>query len=78
VCFELAGITRAPICLVCIAGKKFGVTDFINPADCEKPLPEVIKEMTDGGVDYAFECTGCEGMISIAFESCQNVRWLLF
>jgi Zn-dependent alcohol dehydrogenase len=57
---------------VCIAGKKFGVTDFINPADCEKPLPEVIKEMTDGGVDYAFECTGCEGMISIAFESCQN------
>ncbi|CAM6070149.1 unnamed protein product [Sphagnum tenellum] len=52
--------------------KKFGVTDFINPADCEKPLPEVIKEMTDGGVDYAFECTGCEGMISTAFESCQN------
>jgi Zn-dependent alcohol dehydrogenase len=78
VCFELAGITKAAICRVCTAGKKFGVTDFINPADYEKPLPEVIKEMTDGGVDYAFECTGCEGMISTAFESCQNVRWLFF
>ncbi|RZC64421.1 hypothetical protein C5167_008111 [Papaver somniferum] len=75
-------------------GKKFGVTDFINPKDCgEKPVSEVrvrdleymdlkmsfynkknnlallefckcyidyhvIKEMTDGGADYCFECIG--------------------
>lgn len=36
--------------------EKMGATDFVNPKDYEKPIQEVIVEMTDGGVDYSFEC----------------------
>ncbi|KAI3976378.1 hypothetical protein MKX01_021894 [Papaver californicum] len=56
-------------------GKKFGVTDFINPKDCgEKPVSEVIKEMTDGGADYCFECIGLASLMNDAFTSCRAVR----
>lgn len=40
--------------------KKFGATEFVNPAQ----LPEGVKsqdhlvEITDGGLDYTFDCTG--------------------
>ncbi|XXG86453.1 hypothetical protein AAC387_Pa11g1347 [Persea americana] len=38
-------------------GKIFGLTDFINRADCgEKAVSEVIMEMTNGDADYCFEC----------------------
>ncbi|XP_041021658.1 alcohol dehydrogenase-like 2 isoform X1 [Juglans microcarpa x Juglans regia] len=52
-------------------GKKFGVTDFVNPATCtaEKPVSEVIKEMTDGGADYCFECIGLASIMQDAFKS---------
>ncbi|KAG9451430.1 hypothetical protein H6P81_011395 [Aristolochia fimbriata] len=52
------------------AGKKLGVTHFVNPGDCgEKPISEVIKEMTDGGADYCFECIGLASVMSDAFTS---------
>lgn len=38
--------------------KKFGVTEFVNPKDYSKPIQEVLVEMTNGGVDYSFECVG--------------------
>lgn len=38
--------------------REFGATDVINPADPGKPIQEVLVEMTDGGVDYSFECVG--------------------
>ncbi|MDD9177132.1 zinc-binding dehydrogenase, partial [Aliivibrio sp. S2TY2] len=38
--------------------KKLGATDCINPTNFDKPIQEVIVEMTDGGVDYSFECIG--------------------
>lgn len=38
--------------------REFGATDVINPADRNKPIQEVLVEMTDGGVDYSFECVG--------------------
>ncbi|CAM6084752.1 unnamed protein product [Calypogeia fissa] len=53
-------------------GKKFGVTDFLNPKNFEKPIDEVIKEMTNGGVDYAFECAGVPSLMKTAFDSCRN------
>ncbi|KAB1220915.1 Alcohol dehydrogenase 1 [Morella rubra] len=54
--------------------KKFGVTEFVNPKDHDKPVQEVIAEMTDGGVDRAVECTGSiQAMIS-AFE-CVHDGW---
>ena len=36
---------------VCVmAAKKLGVTDFVNPREHEKPVQQVIAEMTGGGV----------------------------
>ncbi|KAI3842399.1 hypothetical protein MKW92_047558 [Papaver armeniacum] len=53
-------------------GKKFGVTDFINPMDYgEKRVSEVIKEMTDGGADYCFECIGLASVMNDAITSCR-------
>lgn len=49
--------------------KKFGGTKFINPRKYDKPIQEVIIEMTDGGVDFAFECTGNTGVMRSAVES---------
>ncbi|KAH9610981.1 hypothetical protein KSS87_002809 [Heliosperma pusillum] len=56
------------------AAKNFGVTDFVNPKDHDKPVQEVIAEMTNGGVDRSIECTGnVQAMIS-AFE-CVHDGW---
>jgi len=38
--------------------KQFGATDFVNPSEYEKPIQDVLLEMTDGGLDYTFECIG--------------------
>ncbi|GJX79968.1 alcohol dehydrogenase 2-like protein [Tanacetum coccineum] len=46
----------------------------VNPKDYEKPVQEVIAEMTNGGVDRSVECTGhIDAMIS-AFE-CVHDGW---
>ncbi|KAK4434221.1 Alcohol dehydrogenase-like 5 [Sesamum alatum] len=51
-------------------GKKFGVTDFINPNFCtEKTVCQVIQEMTGGGADYCFECIGLVSLMQDAFNS---------
>ncbi|XP_044510564.1 alcohol dehydrogenase-like 2 [Mangifera indica] len=51
-------------------GKKFGVTDFINPGALgDKTVSQVIKEMTAGGADYCFECIGLASVIEEAFSS---------
>ncbi|KAL6854340.1 hypothetical protein ACP4OV_019243 [Aristida adscensionis] len=50
-------------------GREMGVTDFINSKACGKPVHEIIKEMTDGGVDYSFECTGILDVLREAFVS---------
>lgn len=38
--------------------KTFGATEFVNPKDHSKPIQEVLKDLTDGGVDFALECVG--------------------
>lgn len=39
--------------------KQFGCTDVVNPKDYpDKSIQAVIIELTDGGVDYSFECIG--------------------
>ncbi|CAN6475756.1 unnamed protein product [Victoria cruziana] len=49
--------------------KKFGCTEFLNPKDFDRPIQQVISELTNGGVDRSVECTGhIDAMIS-AFES---------
>ncbi|RYX99961.1 S-(hydroxymethyl)glutathione dehydrogenase/class III alcohol dehydrogenase [bacterium] len=52
--------------------KSFGATDFINPKDYDKPIQEVIVELTDGGVDYSFECIGNVDIMRSALECCHK------
>jgi len=49
-----------------------GATDFINPADYDRPIQEVIIDMTDGGVDYSFECIGNVKTMRAALECCHK------
>ena len=37
---------------------KFGATEFFNPLVHAKPAQQVLVEITDGGLDYTFECVG--------------------
>ncbi|KAJ0106445.1 hypothetical protein Patl1_19273 [Pistacia atlantica] len=50
--------------------KVFGITEFLNPNDCNEPIQQVIKRITDGGADFSFECIGDTGMITTALQSC--------
>ncbi|MFC6205515.1 MULTISPECIES: S-(hydroxymethyl)glutathione dehydrogenase/class III alcohol dehydrogenase [Psychrobacter] len=52
--------------------KKLGATDCINSKDYDKPIQEVIVEMTDGGVDYSFECIGNVDVMRSALECCHK------
>ncbi len=52
--------------------KKLGATDCVNPKDYDKPIQEVIVEMTDGGVDYSFECIGNVNVMRSALECCHK------
>lgn len=52
--------------------RKLGATDCINPKDFEKPIQDVIVELTDGGVDYSFECVGNVNLMRSALECCHK------
>jgi S-(hydroxymethyl)glutathione dehydrogenase/alcohol dehydrogenase len=52
--------------------KKLGATDCINPKNFDKPIQEVIVEMTDGGVDFSFECIGNVDVMRSALECCHK------
>ncbi|GMJ02403.1 ARABIDOPSIS THALIANA ALCOHOL DEHYDROGENASE, ALCOHOL DEHYDROGENASE, alcohol dehydrogenase 1 [Hibiscus trionum] len=54
--------------------KRFGITEFVNPKDYDKPVQEVIVEMTGGGVDRSVECTGSVQAMISAFE-CVHDGW---
>ena len=52
--------------------RKLGATDCINPKDYDKPIQDVIVELTDGGVDYSFECIGNVHVMRSALECCHK------
>lgn len=52
--------------------RKLGATDCINPQKFDKPIQEVIVEMTDGGVEYSFECIGNVDVMRSALECCHK------
>jgi len=52
--------------------KKLGATDCINPKNFNKPIQDVIVEMTEGGVDYSFECIGNVNVMRSALECCHK------
>jgi len=49
-----------------------GATDCVNPKDYDKPIQEVIVEMTDGGVEFSFECIGNVNVMRAALECCHK------
>ena len=52
--------------------KQLGATECVNPLDYDKPIQEVIVELTDGGVDYSFECIGNVKVMRSALECCHK------
>ena len=51
---------------------QLGATDLVNPKHYDKPIQEVIVEMTEGGVDYSFECIGNVNVMRSALECCHK------
>ena len=52
--------------------KTLGATDCINPKEHSGGVQEVIANMTDGGVDYSFECVGDVEVMRTALECCHK------
>jgi S-(hydroxymethyl)glutathione dehydrogenase/alcohol dehydrogenase len=52
--------------------EKLGATDFVNPKNYDQPIQEVIVDLTDGGVDYSFECVGNVNIMRSALECCHK------
>ena len=52
--------------------KMLGATECVNPKNYDKPIQEVIVDLTDGGVDYSFECIGNVDVMRSALECCHK------
>ncbi|EIC30878.1 MULTISPECIES: S-(hydroxymethyl)glutathione dehydrogenase/class III alcohol dehydrogenase [Methylomicrobium] len=52
--------------------QQLGATDCLNPLDYDRPIQEVIVDLTDGGVDYSIECIGNVKVMRSALESCHK------
>jgi len=52
--------------------RQLGATDFVNPQDHDAPIQDVIVDLTDGGVDYSFECIGNTDLMRSALECCHK------
>ncbi|OJJ85386.1 S-(hydroxymethyl)glutathione dehydrogenase/class III alcohol dehydrogenase [Aspergillus glaucus CBS 516.65] len=52
---------------------KFGATHFVNPYKLIKgSVEEQLIELTDGGCDYTFDCTGNVAVMRAALEACHK------
>ncbi len=53
--------------------RALGATDCVNPKDYpDTPIQQVIVDLTDGGVDYSFECVGNVQLMRAALECCHK------
>ena len=52
-------------------GEKFGMTHFVNPKDAADVVAHLV-ELTDGGADYSFDCTGNTDVMRQALECCHR------
>lgn len=52
--------------------RMLGATDFVNPKNYDSPIQDVIVDLTDGGVDYSFECIGNVDVMRSALECCHK------
>ncbi|CAE8720773.1 unnamed protein product [Polarella glacialis] len=53
---------------------EFGATECVNPKDHDKPIQQVLVDMTKGGVDYSFDCTGNVQVMRSALEA-THIGW---
>ena len=51
---------------------QMGATDTVNPTKHDAPIQDVIVELTNGGVDYSFECIGNTNLMRAALECCHK------
>lgn len=48
----------AMYCYMFSLATQFGATRCISPDEYKRPIEEVLRDLTDGGLDYTFECIG--------------------
>lgn len=49
-----------------------GASECINPQEYSQPIQDVIVDLTEGGVDYSFECIGNVNVMRSALECCHK------
>ena len=54
--------------------RQLGATDCVNPRELTGSMTDAIVEMTNGGVDYSFECIGNVDVMREALECC-HLGW---
>ena len=53
-------------------GERFGMTHFVNPKTISGDLVAHLVELTGGGADYTFDCTGNVTVMRQALEACHR------
>jgi S-(hydroxymethyl)glutathione dehydrogenase/alcohol dehydrogenase len=53
-------------------GRRFGMTHFVNPKAIKGDLVAHLVELTGGGADYTFDCTGNVEVMRQALEACHR------
>jgi S-(hydroxymethyl)glutathione dehydrogenase/alcohol dehydrogenase len=53
-------------------GRRFGMTEFVNPKDVQGDLVAHLVALTGGGADYTFDCTGNVNVMRTALECCHR------
>ncbi|HEY8579939.1 MAG TPA: S-(hydroxymethyl)glutathione dehydrogenase/class III alcohol dehydrogenase [Beijerinckiaceae bacterium] len=52
--------------------EKFGMTHFVNPTEVGKDIVPYLVDLTGGGADYSFDCTGNVNVMRQALECCHR------
>jgi S-(hydroxymethyl)glutathione dehydrogenase/alcohol dehydrogenase len=52
--------------------EKFGMTHFVNPTEVGSDIVPYLVNLTDGGADYSFDCTGNVNVMRQALECCHR------
>jgi S-(hydroxymethyl)glutathione dehydrogenase / alcohol dehydrogenase len=52
--------------------EKFGMTHFVNPAEVGADIVPYLVDLTGGGADYTFDCTGNVTVMRQALEACHR------
>jgi S-(hydroxymethyl)glutathione dehydrogenase / alcohol dehydrogenase len=53
-------------------GRRFGMTHFVNPKEVQGDLVAHLVDLTGGGADYTFDCTGNVNVMRTALECCHR------